>query len=115
MLNQISQRRAIVQARAFQPAFTRPCNGIRPIAAVAVEAPVTSTSAAAVDAPSFRANLDFKFIKENVELVTANCKNRFSSADPHKVVALYDEFVALKAQVDSLRAERNENSSAMKV
>ncbi|KAG2446759.1 hypothetical protein HYH02_008320 [Chlamydomonas schloesseri] len=47
-------------------------------------------------------------------MVATNCKNRFSSADPHKVVALYDEFVALKSQVDSLRAERNENSNAMK-
>ncbi|KAG2435294.1 hypothetical protein HXX76_007370 [Chlamydomonas incerta] len=47
-------------------------------------------------------------------MVATNCKNRFSSADPHKVVALYDEFVALKSQADSLRAERNENSNAMK-
>ncbi|GLC33588.1 hypothetical protein PLESTM_000089000 [Pleodorina starrii] len=114
MLNQISQRRAAVQARAFQPAGFRPCSRFVAPHAVAVEAPVASTSAPAVDAPSFRAHLDFKFIKENVDLVSTNCKNRFSNADPHKVAALYDEFVALKTQVDALRAERNENSNAMK-
>ena len=117
MLNQISQRRASVQGRAFQPACTRLVH--RPVStnAVAVEAPAApSTSvAAAVEAPSYRAHLDFKFMKENVDMVAKNCKDRFSSADPHKVVALYDEFVALKSQADSLRAERNENSNAMKV
>ncbi|EFJ45296.1 hypothetical protein VOLCADRAFT_82377 [Volvox carteri f. nagariensis] len=114
MLNQVSQRRATVQARAFQPSFARSCNRLKLAAVAATEAPVASTSAPSTEAPSFRANLDFKFIKENVELVATNCKNRFSSADPHKVVALYDEFVALKTQADSLRAERNENSNAMK-
>ncbi|GIL53114.1 hypothetical protein Vafri_8798 [Volvox africanus] len=114
MLKQISQRRAAVQARTFQPAVIHHCNRFRRTHAVATEAPVASTSASVVEAPSFRANLDFKFIKENVELVATNCKNRFSTADPRLVAALYDDFVALKTQVDSLRAERNENSNAMK-
>ncbi|PNH02784.1 Serine--tRNA ligase, partial [Tetrabaena socialis] len=97
------------------PAAVRRCIRVH---SAAVEAPAPPTSAPAPatgDAPSFRAHIDFKFIKENVDAVATNCKNRFSSADPHAVVALYDEFVALKSQVDGLRAERNENSNAMKV
>ncbi|GFR49458.1 hypothetical protein Agub_g11518 [Astrephomene gubernaculifera] len=112
MLNQLSPRRAALQGRAFQPANTRRCRPIAPLRSVAVEAPATQASA--VEAPSFRAHLDFKFIKENVDMIAINCKNRLSNADPYKVVALYDEFVALKSQADSLRAERNENSNAMK-
>lgn len=105
-------------SRAFKPAFpTRSIRSTTVASAVAVDAPATSApvSSAHADPPAYRAHLDFKFLKENVDLVATNCKNRFSSADPHKVVALYDEFVALKAQVDALRAERNENANSMKV
>ncbi|KXZ43518.1 hypothetical protein GPECTOR_88g461 [Gonium pectorale] len=114
MLNQLSPHRSALKARAFQPAHVRSCTRPVSVHAATVEAPAASTSAPVEHAPSYRAHLDFKFIKENVELVATNCKNRFANADPHKVVALYDEFVALKSQADSLRAERNENSSAMK-
>ncbi|MEW5297789.1 MAG: hypothetical protein WDW36_000973 [Sanguina aurantia] len=62
----------------------------------------------------FRAQLDFKFIKENLQLVTDNAKSRFSTADPARVVALYDQFTKVKQQVEALRAERNENSASMK-
>ncbi len=105
-------------SRAFKPAFpTRSIRSTTLASAVAVDAPSTSApaSSAHADPPAYRAHLDFKFVKENVDLVATNCKNRFSNADPHKVVALYDEFVALKAQVDALRAERNENANSMKV
>ena len=76
---------------------------------------VPKAPAAAVVAPSFKANLDFKFVKDNVQLVVDNCKARNSNADPVRVVQLYDEFTRLKQESDSLRASRNENSAAMKV
>ncbi|KAG2494096.1 hypothetical protein HYH03_007735 [Edaphochlamys debaryana] len=115
-MNQVSQRRATVQAQAFKPTIAHLSRSSRvgPTRAVAVEAPASATTHATHDAPAFRAHLDFKFVKENVDMVATNCKNRFSNADPHKVVALYDEFVALKSKADALRAERNENSAAMK-
>lgn len=63
---------------------------------------------------TFKANLDFKFIRDNLAAVQQNCLNRNSTADPAAVVQLYDEFVQLKVQTDQIRAARNLNSSAMK-
>jgi hypothetical protein len=118
------QRRAALSCRPFQPCHpARHGSGVAVCATAATAAPEASTSApaaassshAAAEGPSYRANLDFKFIKENVDLVAENCKNRMSSAEPHKVVELYDQYVKMKSEADQLRAERNENSSAMKV
>lgn len=78
--------------------------------------PVSNGSSSSPSAQSlFRAQLDFKFIKENLQLVTDNAKSRFSTADPARVVALYDQFTKVKQQVEALRAERNDNSNSMKV
>lgn len=58
--------------------------------------------------------LDLKFLKENLEAVKENIRNRYMQADADLVVRLYDERNALIAQVDSLRAKRNENAQKMK-
>jgi seryl-tRNA synthetase len=50
-----------------------------------------------------------------VEALALNCRRRKSSADPHLVAALYDDFGALKREADLLRQARNENAAAMKV
>ncbi len=71
--------------------------------------------AAAPEAPAYRAHIDFKFVRDNVEAVAANCTARLSSADPHLVAQLYEQYVAAQQETDKLRAARNENSSAMKV
>ena len=71
--------------------------------------------AAAPEAPAYRAHIDFKFVRDNVEAVAANCRARLSSADPHLVAQLYEQYVAAQQETDKLRAARNENSSAMKV
>ena len=71
--------------------------------------------AAAPEAPAYRAYIDFKFVRDNVEAVAANCRARLSSADPHLVAQLYEQYVAAQQETDKLRAARNENSSAMKV
>jgi seryl-tRNA synthetase len=62
----------------------------------------------------FRAYIDFKFVRDNVELLTANCANRNTDAHPQKVAELYDAYVALQQETDALRNARNENSNAMK-
>jgi hypothetical protein len=93
-----------------------------PPAAATAEAG-TSAAAAAGDAqpptghpaPAYKVPLDFKFIRDNVELVSTNCRQRNNAADPTLVVQLYEEFVALKAESEALRASRNENSASMKV
>ena len=80
----------------------------------AVEAP---THAATVEesGPRFKASIDFKFLKDNVDLMVKNTRDRSSSADPKLVVQLYDKYIQLKQEADLIRAERNENSGAMKV
>ena len=63
---------------------------------------------------SFRAHIDFKFIRDNLDLITQNCRDRHVTADPEKVVRLYNDFLELVQEADGLRAARNENSTAMK-
>jgi seryl-tRNA synthetase len=58
--------------------------------------------------------VDLKFIKENLEAVKENIRNRHMEADAELVVRLYDERNALIAQVDALRGQRNENAQRMK-
>ncbi|GFH10547.1 seryl-tRNA synthetase, partial [Haematococcus lacustris] len=62
----------------------------------------------------YKASIDFRAIKDNLEAVEHNTRIRNSKADPRRVVQLYDQFVQLKLETDSLRAERNTNSSQMK-
>ncbi|KAL4430935.1 hypothetical protein ABPG75_006191 [Micractinium tetrahymenae] len=93
----------------------------RPTAAAAVEAvqaeapPASAHQASGpAEPPAYRAFIDFKFVRDNVEAVAANCRNRLSTADPHLVAKLYEEYVKAQQETDRLRAARNENSSAMK-
>ncbi len=58
--------------------------------------------------------LDIKFIKENLDAVRENIKNRNMNADADLAVSLYDEKNALQQEIDSLRQQRNENSKKMK-
>lgn len=108
-----SQRLLAQPARCFKP-FQSACRRlvVQPRAAAPAAAPVAADP---VPVPAFKANLDFKYIKENLAAVTDNCKNRLSSAQPARVVELYDEFTQLKQEADRIRASRNENSQAMKV
>ena len=62
----------------------------------------------------YKAHIDFKFVRDNLDLVKKNCVDRLVKADPDQVVVLYDEFVQLTREADAVRAARNENSSAMK-
>ena len=58
--------------------------------------------------------LDIKFIKNNLELVKENIKNRFTSADAELTVKLYDEKNQRQVELDNLRQSRNENANKMK-
>jgi seryl-tRNA synthetase len=77
-------------------------------------APEAGSSPAADDGPAFRANIDFKFVRDNVEAVAHNCRQRLAAADPHEVARLYEHFGALQRETDAVRAARNDNSAAMK-
>lgn len=63
----------------------------------------------------FRAHIDFKFVRDNLDTVIRNCQHRQATADPAEVVKLYEEYIRIQQETETLRAARNENSSAMKV
>lgn len=58
--------------------------------------------------------LDYRFIKENLEAVKENIRNRNMSADADAVVELYDRRTALVTKRQELQQKRNENAAAMK-
>jgi seryl-tRNA synthetase len=58
--------------------------------------------------------LDYKFIKDNLELVKANIKRRNVKADADLVARLYAGRCELEQETDRLRQERNANAAAMK-
>ncbi|MFQ3620366.1 MAG: serine--tRNA ligase [Spirochaetales bacterium] len=58
--------------------------------------------------------LDLKFLRENLEAVKENIRNRGVQADADHVARLYDERNALIGEIDALRARRNENAQKMK-
>lgn len=84
-------------------------------ATVEAHADTSQTQQQAPDGPVYKANIDFKFVRDNLDLVTENCSSRGAAVDPRKVVELYIEYVRLQQETDRVRNARNENSSAMKV
>ena len=58
--------------------------------------------------------LDYKFIKDNLDAVKENIKNRNMTADADIVVKLYDERTAMVTELQSLQQKRNENAQSMK-
>mmetsp|Transcript_27852 Transcript_27852/g.52986 ORF Transcript_27852/g.52986 Transcript_27852/m.52986 type:complete len:517 (+) Transcript_27852:145-1695(+) len=63
---------------------------------------------------AWRAAIDFKFIKENAELVQQNADQRAAKADVSQVVRLYDRYVEVKQAADSMRQARNASAAKMK-
>ena len=58
--------------------------------------------------------LDYRFIKENLDAVKENIKNRNMTADADLVVKLYDERTALTTKLQNLQQKRNANAASMK-
>lgn len=58
--------------------------------------------------------LDYKFIKDNLDAVKENIKNRNMHADADKVVELFDKRTAFITKQQELQQKRNENAKAMK-
>ncbi|XP_072973494.1 serine--tRNA ligase, chloroplastic/mitochondrial isoform X2 [Typha angustifolia] len=64
--------------------------------------------------PQWKAAIDFKWIRDNKDVVAANIKNRKSSANLELVLELYEKFLSLQKEVERLRAERNIVANKMK-
>jgi seryl-tRNA synthetase len=58
--------------------------------------------------------LDLKYIRDNLEKVIENTKNRQVAASPERVVELYDRRNQLLQETEALRHRRNLNAQAMK-
>ena len=58
--------------------------------------------------------LDYKFIKDNLDAVKENIKNRNMTADADIVVKLYDERTTMVTELQALQQKRNENAQSMK-
>lgn len=58
--------------------------------------------------------LDYKFIKDNLDAVKENIKNRNMTADADIVVKLYDERTSMVTELQALQQKRNENAQSMK-
>lgn len=58
--------------------------------------------------------LDMKYLRDNLDAVKENIRNRFMDADADKAAALYDQRNSLLQEIEALRKERNENSAKMK-
>ncbi len=54
--------------------------------------------------------LDIKFIRDNIELIKRNCKNRLVKVDLNKLLELDKERRLLETAIDKLRAEKNKYS-----
>lgn len=68
-------------------------------AAVTLEPESKATSVPTLqqaERPSWKAAIDFKFIRDNVDLVARNAEERKSGGNAAAVVALYDQFVKRK-------------------
>lgn len=58
--------------------------------------------------------LDYKFIKNNIDAVEKNIKNRNMNVDAKKVVKLFDKKNALTISLQEWQTKRNENAVRMK-
>ena len=65
--------------------------------------------------PSYRAYIDFRALKADLDRHVQNCSDRNSAGDPKAVAQLYDEWLAAQSKVEQLREERNANAQSMKV
>eukprot|EP00959_Pyramimonas_sp_CCMP1952_P121792 2546181-Pyramimonas_sp.AAC.1 len=70
----------------------------------------TETTATA----EWKANLDFKSIRDNFEAIQKNADNRKAVADVAKVVDLYNQYLDLKFKSDELNQAKNQTAAKMK-
>ncbi|WOL18511.1 hypothetical protein Cni_G27308 [Canna indica] len=81
--------------------------------AVSVVSPVTQDEKVGVK-PQWKAAIDFKWIRDNKDVVASNIRNRNSNANLDLVLELYEKFLNLQKEVERLRAERNVVANKMK-
>lgn len=74
----------------------------------------TDNKGGVVVKPQWKAAIDFKWIRDNKEAVSANIRNRNSNANLELVLELYEKMLNVQKEVDRLREERNAVANKMK-
>ena len=85
------------QRRSFVAAASAHVASVESGQSTAVTGDGAAKSAGATDsasAPSWKAAIDFKWVRDNREAMEANVKERKANADVGRVVELYEDFVA---------------------
>ncbi|KAI5061654.1 hypothetical protein GOP47_0024159 [Adiantum capillus-veneris] len=96
-------------------ALCMPMQTVAAASAVAIETPSANLQLGPPEStPTWRASLDFKWIRENRDAIAQNIQNRNTIADVDLVVQLYDKSMALNQEVAKLRTDRNRVANAMK-
>lgn len=96
------------------------CRTLAPVVAassVATENPGTSYAESVehpAQGPTWRASLDFRWIRDNKDAVAENIRKRNAAADVELVVNMYEKSLSLGQEVEKLRAERNAVANMMK-
>eukprot|EP00262_Sarcandra_glabra_P020193 TRINITY_DN7944_c0_g4_i1.p1 TRINITY_DN7944_c0_g4~~TRINITY_DN7944_c0_g4_i1.p1 ORF type:complete len:517 (-),score=84.10 TRINITY_DN7944_c0_g4_i1:442-1992(-) len=86
----------------------------RALSAPAIQTPSITDEDDKVVKPHWRAAIDFKWIRDNKDIIAANIKNRNSKANLELVLQLYEELASLQKEVERLRGERNVVANKMK-
>ena len=63
---------------------------------------------------AWKAAIDFKFVRDNAELVQKNATTRKVDVDVQEIIAKYEALNALNFKCDELRERRNANAKSMK-
>ncbi|KAF7816990.1 serine--tRNA ligase, chloroplastic/mitochondrial isoform X1 [Senna tora] len=101
-----------------KPPLPYPIRALSTSAAVQTS-PATSSSTTKIPddqggKAQWKAAIDFKWIRDNKEAVSANIKNRNSNANLELVLELYEKMFNLQKEVESVRGERNAVANKMK-
>ncbi|KAF4357530.1 hypothetical protein G4B88_026909 [Cannabis sativa] len=96
-----------------RPSFSLPIRAFSTSTVQATKATQNPTDEKVVK-PQWKAAIDFKWIRDNKDVVAVNIRNRNSNANLELVLHLYDKMLTLQKEVERLRGERNVVANKMK-
>uniref|UniRef100_A0A7R9XRN9 Serine-tRNA synthetase type1 N-terminal domain-containing protein n=1 Tax=Ostreococcus sp. 'lucimarinus' TaxID=242159 RepID=A0A7R9XRN9_9CHLO len=105
---------ASVVARRWTPGRPAQRATLATRASATSEAPALNASGETNKALAWKAAIDFKFVRDNAELVQKNATTRKVDVDVQEIIAKYEALNALNFKCDELRERRNANAKSMK-
>ena len=105
---------ASVVARRWTPGRPAQRATLATRASATSEAPALNASGETNKALAWKAAIDFKFVRDNAELVQKNATTRKVDVDVQEIITKYEALNALNFKCDELRERRNANAKSMK-